>query len=227
MRTRSVTVKPLLQHFFSGPEGQDWLDSWARKCGLEPATVDDPHAWLPVEYYYGLFDRIAETSDNPHEEVHLAARRGLSRENLGSLHVLARAFGRPRGAYARYAVYLNSLQNFGKYELHVLQSGAATISFTPREDLPRQELDCIYRRGALEALPTLWRLPTARIGHECCLARGAPNCIYEVKWVPLQQRRISWAASAAGLGIGGLVWGGLAASGVLPTTAALAAATLA
>ncbi len=227
MRTRTVTVRPIIKRFFRSPEQEEWLHSHARDCGLDPASIDDPHAWVPEQFYYGLFDELKRSSEDPHEAVYRAALDGLSRENLGSLHVLARALGKPSSAYARYAVYLNSLQDLGKYEMHVLGDGAATLSFTPTGDLPHQDLDCIYRRGALEAIPTLWRLPAARISHECCVAKGDPRCIYEIKWVPMRRRILTWAAAAAGLLAGAGFWGGLALSGAIPTSVLLAIALVA
>jgi class 3 adenylate cyclase len=227
VRTRTVTVRPLIKRFFRSAEQEEWLQSHARDCELDPAKIDDPHAWLPEQFYYGLFDRVKQTAEDPREVVYRAALDGLSPENLGSLHVLARALGKPASAYARYAVYLNSLQDLGKYEIHVLSDGAATLSFTPTGELPHQDLDCIYRQGALEAIPTLWRLPAARIVHECCVARGDPSCIYEIKWVPMRRQLLTWMAAGAGLLMGASFWAGLALSGVISQSALLASALIA
>ncbi len=216
LRTRAVTIRPLIKRFFRSPGQEEWLQSHARDCGLDPAKIDDPHAWVPERFYYGLFDRVKQTSADPRDAIYRAALDGLSRENLGSLHVLARALGNPSSAYARYAVYLNSLQDLGKYEMHVMGDGTATLSFTPGEELPHQDLDCIYRQGALEAIPTLWRLPAARISHECCVTRGDPRCIYEIKWVPMRRQFLTWMAAGAGLLVGIGFWMGLALSGTVP-----------
>jgi class 3 adenylate cyclase len=227
LRARTVTLRPLIKRFFRSPGQEEWLQGFARECGLDPVSIDDPHAWVSGDFYYGLFDKVAELSENPKEDVYRAALAGFSRENLGSLHVLARALGKPSSAYARYAVYLNSLQDIGKYEMHVLQDGAATISFTPNGDLPHKELDCLYRRGVMEAIPTLWRLPAASSSHECCVSRGDPRCIYELKWVPMRRRRITWAAGGVGLALGAGLWGGMALSGAIPPSALLAVALVA
>jgi len=226
LRTRTVTVRPLIDRFFRSAGQQEWLDAHARKCGLDPARIDDPHAWLSAEFYYGLFDRIKKTADDPDQVVYRSALYGLSPENLGTLHVLARALGNPSSAYARYAVYLNSLQDIGRYETHVQAYGATTLSFTPAAELPHQDLDCTYRRGALEAIPTLWHLPAARISHQCCVARGDPRCTYEISWVPMRRRILTWAAACTGLVAGTGLWTGLVLSGAIPASTLLALALI-
>jgi class 3 adenylate cyclase len=227
LRARAVILRPLLHAAFRSPEQRAWLDEFARACGVSPEALEDPNAWVPARFYYGLFKRVAETDPDPAAAIRRAAAGAMTPANLGTLHILARAFGTPSSAYSRYPVYLNSLQQIGRYELHVLNNGAATISFTPSQRLPSQELDCLYRRSALEAMPTLWGLPPARITHECCAAKGDPRCIYELTWVPYRQRRYTWIAAGAGLALGALVWGGLSFADKMPSNAVLVTALLA
>ncbi len=218
LKARLVILRPLIGKLFAEPEPRRWLENFARECGLKPGALDDPNAWISGRFYYGLLQHLEESKEDLSEVVRRASLEGLSPENLGTLHILARAFGTPSSAYSRYPVYLNSLQQIGRYELHVLNKGAATISFIPYRKLPSQRLDCRYRHGALEALPTLWNLPAARISHECCLARGDPRCIYEISWVPLRERRLAWLASGVGLALGTMAWGGLVVAGTAPVS---------
>jgi len=136
LRARAVILRTILQTVFASPERRAWVAGFARECGVSPESLDDANAWVPARFYYGLFQRIAEIEGDPEAAVRRAAAEAMTPANLGTLHILARAFGNPSSAYSRYAVYLNSLQQIGRYELHVINNGAATISFTPHRKLP-------------------------------------------------------------------------------------------
>jgi len=226
-RVRMAAIKPLLKNCFRSPEEREWLQFWAKACDYSPTVVEDLHAWVSAEFYYGLFAHIDARDGDYRDEVRRATQRGFSRENLGTLHVLGRAFGDPHFAYSRYAGYLNDLQDIGRYELHTLGKGKATFSFTPNPTAPSRELDCAYRRGALEAIPTLWGLPAARISHTCCVATGDEGCIYDVSWVPLRRRRSTWWAAALGLLAGGIFGLALAQMNLLPDSGFVAGALIA
>jgi class 3 adenylate cyclase len=146
----------------------------------------------------------------------------LSRANLGTFHILGRSLGSPRTVYSRYGGYLNKLQEIGRYDVKAVTDRSAVISFAPQAALPCPELDCAYRRGALEGIPTLWDLPLARVTHRSCVARGAAECLYDIEWLPLRQRRAAVAGVAVGAAVGAALWGGLAAAGLVPATVAAA-----
>lgn len=206
LRTRTLTLLPILKMFFDRPEDRAWLQSWARECGESPEKLTDPYAWISGRFYYGLLELIASRKTHDAEEFRTASLGIMSREYLGTLYTLARAFGSPESTYERYASYLNSLQEIGVYRIEVMSAGRAVVSFNPRQSLPCQDMDCAYRLGALEAIPLLWDLPPARIRNLKCLVTGDDRCEYEVSWVPLRRRRWSWLSAAAGGGLGALAW---------------------
>jgi hypothetical protein len=162
VRTRTLTLRPILKMFFGRPEDKAWLESWARECGESPEKLGDPYAWISGRFYYGLYELIASRKTHDVESFREASLGIMSKENLGTLYTLARAFGSPGSTYERYATYLNSLQEVGEYRIEQMAGGRAVISFVPRQPLPCQDLDCAYRRGALEAIPPLWDLPESR-----------------------------------------------------------------
>lgn len=213
LRTRTLTVRPILKAFFERPEDKAWLASWARECGEAPESLADPYAWLSGRFYYGLLELIATRKSHNVESFREASLGIMSRDNLGTLYTLARAFGSPGSTYERYAAYLNNLQEIGVYRIDGMETGRAVISFTPRHPLPCQDMDCAYRRGALEAIPPLWDLPPARIRNLKCLAAGDDRCTYEVSWVPLRRRRWTWLFGVAGGAVGAVFWNVLASWG--------------
>ena len=197
LRTRMVTVSPLIHAFFQEPGPAAWLRRFAGECGVSEMLLLDPHAWIPEVFYYGILSRIQDTVPDPVKAVREAAHQNFSYKAIGTFYTLARAFGTPRLAYYYYSDYLNRIQAIGRYELMRLGQLSATIRYTSKRKTRCEAVDCAYRLGALEALPTVFGYPLARVESVACASHGDADCVYEISWV--SPRKILWWPTLIGV----------------------------
>jgi class 3 adenylate cyclase len=190
LRTRMVSVSPLLQAFFQEPAAAGWLRRFAAECGVSELMLLDPHAWIPESFYYGILARIQDTVPNAVEAVRAAARQGFTQQTLGTFHTVIRAFSTPRMAYQAYSQYLNRIQAIGRYEGLRIGQCSAAIRYESRRETAFAALDCAYRMGALEAVPTVFGLPPARVESLACICQGDAECVYEIAWDT--PRKLDW-----------------------------------
>lgn len=66
-------------------------------------------------------------------------------------------------------------------------------------DAATELLFCAAREGELAGMPRIWGLPSAKVTHEQCLAKGDDSCTYFVEWTLPAQKNVTilGAASAA------------------------------
>ncbi|MBV9292547.1 MAG: hypothetical protein JO222_08850, partial [Frankiales bacterium] len=69
-------------------------------------------------------------------------------------------------------------------EMHAEQvsRSSAVIRYRIKEGFVLSHFDCDYALGLLTQAPALFGLPAAHIVHDRCQVRGAPECIYEMRW---------------------------------------------
>ncbi|MBX3204622.1 MAG: serine/threonine protein kinase [Labilithrix sp.] len=86
-----------------------------------------------------------------------------------------------------------------------------------KPDPEAEALFCAAREGELSAVPRIWGLPDARVGHEKCIAKGDDCCAYLVEWdLPATKNTTALAAAAAAVASGGAIGvaGGWAAGAI-------------
>jgi hypothetical protein len=165
-------------------------------------------------------------------------------EALGVLVRMLRASERPIDAYRYLAEHAREVTRVGTWSIDEVAKlkglrPAVRMTYKPRSDgaddgseradAEGEELLCDARVGELAGLPRIWGLLDAEIAHETCLARGASECVYDVRWRARRSRE-GLVVGALGAGVvcgpavavaGGALAGALAAG----LGAALGAAT--
>ena len=204
LRTRLVSVRPLVLAFFQESPNSEWLARFAAECGVSAVTLMDPHAWISESFYYGILERIQAVVPNPTEAVRSAAHKGFTQQSLGTFYTVARAFGTPRMAYQYYPHYLNRIQAIGRYEAVHVGPASATLRYARQRITRCESVDCAYRLGALEALPTVFGLPLARVEHLACVCHGDADCLYRISWTP-SLHKFRWGTLLAVLVTGGAI----------------------
>ncbi|MBS2016519.1 MAG: serine/threonine protein kinase [Deltaproteobacteria bacterium] len=73
-------------------------------------------------------------------------------------------------------------------------------------DSATEVLFCAAREGELAGIPRIWGLPSAKVTHEQCLAKGDDSCTYFVEWeLPTQKNVTVLGAAGAALVCGAAV----------------------
>ncbi len=185
--------------------------------GGEEASLRSGRVTLPEDRLATAFRAVPV--DRP-----LARRVGRALVASSGLGLFFRYSGvaGPEKAYRRCNVMLARECDSGEYRTEEIVDGSAVVHFT-RGDTPTQSAGddaplCGVREGMLEALPSLFGLPLARVHEVACAARGADACVFEVRWQRAPRR---WLRRGAVVGaVAGMSWtvavgGGWLAGGAL------------
>jgi len=134
----------------------------------------------------------------------------------------------PEKMYRRCDKLLARESRGGRYSALAIGEGTARIAFDPEPEQAPELLYCEIRAGMLEAIPLLFGLLPARVEERACSQRGAPQCVFSLRFGRVARRGL-WLGAAFGALLGPLaVWGAAALPlAVAAPVAALAFALLA
>jgi eukaryotic-like serine/threonine-protein kinase len=205
-------------------------------AGIDPGAVDNETGWVSQVAAKRALRAIAELIGR--DAIRHRGDWVTHAEALGVMVRMLRASGRPVDAYRYLARNAREATRVGTWELEELgdvkqvQAGRANgvrMTYRPRPDggddsaeranAEGEELLCDARAGELASLPRIWGLSEADVAHDTCLAKGAAECVYTVKWRTRRSHEglvigALGAATACGgivAGAGGMLAGALAA----------------
>ncbi len=196
-------------------------------AGIDPGAVDNETGWVSQLAAKRALRAISALLGR--DAVRHRGDWVTHPEALGVLVRMLRASERPIDAYRYLAEHAREVTRVGTWSIDEVArrkglSPAVRMTYKPRSDggddsgeradSEGEELLCDARLGELAGLPRIWGLLDAEITHETCLARGAPECVYDVRWTTRRSRE-------------GLVVGALGASVVCGPAVAIAGGALA
>lgn len=189
--------------------GREKLDALLAEFGVTPEEMEDPSAWIRLELFEGLLNRLFEVRKDP-ALIERCGRKGLSLHYLGPLMPLLSTFGSPVYTYQWLAKELPRFNKRMQCKWERTGKTSGRISFVNFPDAPKETttLPCQVRRVQMATIPTLYNLPPAQVEHPKCIARGADACVYEVKWQ--ERSRKIWSRTGILLGVVAaleLAWG--------------------
>jgi hypothetical protein len=196
-------------------------------AGIDPGAVDNETGWVSQQAAKRALRAISALLGR--DAVRHRGDWVTHPEALGVLVRMLRASERPIDAYRYLAEHAREVTRVGTWSIDEVArrkglSPAVRMTYKPRSDggddageradSEGEELLCDARLGELAGLPRIWGLLDAEITHETCLARGAPECVYDVRWTTRRSRE-------------GLVVGALGACVVCGPAVAVAGGALA
>ena len=172
------------------------------ELGLSRAEVLDPTQWVELRQVESIARETVRAVDDP-TLVDRLGRGAFSREAMGLLRPLARAFGSTRRAYLQMCSGLSRFNKIGQIAVVEDSPGRIVMEYRIRNGGPEETepLVCAVRKSQVAHLPVLFDLPRAKVEHPACLARGDGLCRYEVDY---REPRARWWSWASALGVGGL-----------------------
>ena len=196
-------------------------------AGIDPGAVDNEMGWVSQLAAKRALRAISALLGR--DAVRHRGEWVTHPEALGVLVRMLRASERPVDAYRYLAEHAREVTRLGTWSidettgLKGMRAGVR-MTYRPRSDgaddsadradVEGEELLCDARVGELAGLPRIWGLLDAEVIHDACLAQGAQECVYEVRWSARRSRE-------------GLVVGGLAAGAVCGPAVAIAGGALA
>jgi hypothetical protein len=197
------------------------------EAGIDPSAVDNETGWVSQLAAKRALRAISALLGR--EAIRNRGDWVTHPEALGVLVRMLRASERPVDAYRYLAEHAREVTRLGSWSI---DESAATkgvrasvrMTYKPRAeggddsseraDAEGEELLCDSRLGELAGLPRIWGLAEAAVTHETCLAQGAQECVYEVRWNARRSRE-------------GLIFGAVGASAVCGPAVAVAGGALA
>ncbi len=176
--------------------GTDAVDRLLELAGEDrPLSVlEDETGWSTQEQKVRLFEAAAEVLDDPLASRHIG-ETVLDQRTGASLKLLLRTLGSPAALFK--SVAKASAKFSTNYTCEALTVGRreAVIVNRLHEGYEPHALDCAYTAGLLSTVPSVFGLPLATVEHEECQVRGAPACVYRLRWRP--RSRLPWRAAKA------------------------------
>ncbi|MEA2486339.1 MAG: hypothetical protein QOD46_1450 [Actinomycetota bacterium] len=146
-----------------------------------PAELEDPATWSTYDQKIALFQAAAQVLQDRLVARHIGAT--VLESNVGrGLKMLLRTLGSPRQVLRNSAKAGPRLSNVCTVQAREVENNHAVISYRLHEGLTPSRLDCDFNIGLLSEVPTLFGLRRASVIHDDCQVRGAPECVYLLRW---------------------------------------------
>lgn len=160
------------------------------------AELLDVGRWCSYERKIRLFEAACEVLGDP-ETPRLVGATVLEQQTGTAIRLMLRALGSP--ASVCRSVAKASAKFSTNYSCQAVSVGreGAVISNRLHDGYEPNIVDCQYTIGLLSQIPALFGLEPAMVIHEECQVRGAPACIYALKW--RARLRLPWARRRAKL----------------------------
>jgi signal transduction histidine kinase len=212
-----------------GPEG---LAAILRVAGRSREYLMADHNWIPLTLASELVRLGAELTGETNEEAF--ARRLMefgmdwkpSREERSYLGTYSMGIGDPRTVFARQEIFQHQVFRWARFEILEVGRRHARFRRTPLPGVSPPRWPCIYTTVPFERFPTNWGLPRATVAEPQCAARGAPCCLFDVRWKSPSLGRRFWLPTAAGAAGSALLTFGLAEGSTLPWAAGAALSSI-
>jgi diguanylate cyclase (GGDEF)-like protein len=154
----------------------------------------DERRWSSQEQKIRLFEAAAELLDEPDIGRRVGEAVMEQRTSI-PLRVVLRALGSP-GALCR-SVAKASAKFSTNYTCTALavERDRAIILNRLHDGYQPHRMDCDYTAGLMSQIPVVFGLPAATVLHDECQVRGAPACVYHLRW--RARYRLPWRAQRA------------------------------
>jgi len=202
---------------FCAELGESVVSASAEEAGLPVSYLADPEGWVSIEFMnrwqaamverlYGLVDMVPY--DHPFcQHFRVAGQKSMRREVMGAPWVLIRGMGSPESFIRVLPWAARKGNKVMAWEVLEHRPGRTVLRVRYTRDCGQEwPTACWNRIGFLEAIPTIWGLPRARVTQRECMhgADPASHCTYVVEYRPAARRELFLAVARAGLlGLGG------------------------
>ena len=154
------------------------------------AELLDEGRWSSYGQKLRMFEAAIAVLSDP-DTPRLVGATVLEQQTGTAIRLMLRALGSP--ASVCRSVAKASAKFSTNYTCEALSVGrdGAVISNRLHDGYEPNIIDCEYTTGLLSQIPALFGLEPAVVVHEECQVRGAPACIYMLKW--RARHRLPWS----------------------------------
>ncbi|MEM9861117.1 MAG: HAMP domain-containing sensor histidine kinase [Myxococcota bacterium] len=174
--------------------GADAVREALRTIPIEPSLIRDRSGWLSLERTEKGLRLLAELTGDP-TVVARAGRAAFTKRYLGILRMIIRAVGSPKTGYDQMVSGAARYNKVGKFSIEHGQPGELTLVYETVGKDEQDPITCETRVANIEAFPTVFDLPEARVEHTECIHKGGARCVYHVSYP--ERARKPWRLLAA------------------------------
>lgn len=189
-------LRPLARYLRES-QSPEVLEAVAATIARAPADFEGRSVWISTEE----FERVLVAARERLEDDDELKRACIYRmpDEYGPLRFVVQATT-PLRLFRQAARNFHVISRVGT--LAVERAGPNRIRIKYGSSAPEGRLTCLSRQAQMAVAPTLWGLPQAHLEEHGCVAKGDPECVYELRlyqswrWLPI----LGGAALGAGLG---------------------------
>ena len=145
------------------------------------SVLEDERVWSSYDQKIALFraaakitgsDGVARAIGETVLESSVGNTMQVALGLLGSPSVLLKSIARANGKFS----------TIGFMRAEDVSSTGGTIRYRVRDGYALSHFDCDYTMGLFTQIPVLFDLPPAIVEHPECQVKGAPECVYQLRW---------------------------------------------
>src|SRR5690242_6643288 len=193
-----------------GPEG---VAAILRTAGRSRDYLVADHNWLPLaladELVHLSMRLMGETDEErwARRYAEFLMEWKPSRTDRHYLGTYSIGLGGPRRYYERCTAVWGQNVSYVRFGLLDIGRRRARFRWSAPPGVAVRRCSCTEIKVGLERAPTVWGLPPATVTEHQCAARGADECIVDVRWTNPPMGRSFWAAALAGAAGSALIAG--------------------
>jgi diguanylate cyclase (GGDEF)-like protein len=154
------------------------------------AELLDERSWSSYRQKIRLFEAAMEVLQDP-DAPRLVGATVLERQTGTAIRLMLRALGSPASVCRSAAKASAKFSTNYTCEAIKVERDGAVISNRLHDGYEPNAVDCEYTAGLLSQIPALFGLQPAVVVHDECQLRGAPACVYNLRW--RVRRRWHWS----------------------------------
>jgi diguanylate cyclase (GGDEF)-like protein len=150
--------------------------------------------WSTQAQKMALFEAAAEVMHDP-EVARRIGETVLQQQTGTAVRIMLRTVGSPAALCRSVAKAGAKFSTNYTCEAISVGRNEAVISNRLHDGYQPHQMDCDYTAGLMSQIPGIFGLPLATVTHDECQVRGAPACIYQLRW--RARHRLPWRGRRA------------------------------
>jgi HD-GYP domain-containing protein (c-di-GMP phosphodiesterase class II) len=144
--------------------------------------LTDINNWISCETAKNIFEK-ARKFFKDEEIVYKASYNSIINQRLGYIQtILLMAFGSPKVGLIRAQEVNDKFNTTKDIETEFIGRNKAIIRLKWFKNIELSKDFCRMNKGIYTAIPSIWKLPPAKLIETKCFFEGDPHCEYHVEW---------------------------------------------
>ncbi|AEB09782.1 hybrid sensor histidine kinase/response regulator [Desulfobacca acetoxidans] len=144
--------------------------------------LTDINNWVSSDVVIQMFKKARSLSQDD-EIAFKIGSYAATKQKFGYVQrIITQAFGNPRLALKKIQVISDKFNRNKTVEVQFIGRCQAVVKFRYFRHIPADEDFCLFNRGILTAMPTIWHLPPGDLEERRCYFHGDDYCEYFCTW---------------------------------------------